>query len=150
MGGLQDTKNELIVVLLGLFGACVGATVAVRRDPCGVGVVVVWHRRTLDQANSDTCLVSLNNTRDFCREPDVDASRLEVFLPFPIELAELGEYNHGRKVASNAQLITRVPHAVCRTRAQALEDDTGYIGRFVSGSEEESNHGHGDGVGELF
>jgi hypothetical protein len=136
-------------VLLDLLGTGVGTAVTVRWDPSAVWIVVVLHGCALDQFDGDTSLVSLDDACDFSGKPDVHASRLEVLLPSTVEFAKLREHNHGREIACDTQIVRWKPHTVCGARAETFEDDTRHVGSFVSSSEEESNHGHGDSVGKF-
>jgi hypothetical protein len=137
-------------MLFGLFGTGVSTAVAVRWDPFGIRVVVVGHWCALDQADGDTGLVSLDHASNFSRKPDIDTARLEILFPSSVEFAELGEHDHRREVTCDTLVVGRIPHTIRGTCTQSFQDDTRYIGRFVPGSEEQSNHGHGDGVGEFF
>lgn len=114
-----------------------------------VGVMRIRHRRALDQPDCNTRLVAFNNLRYFCRKPDIDTPLDQVLSPALVEFAELGEYHHGRQVAGDTVLIRWIPHSVRGTRAEPLENDTGYVGGFVAGTEEQRDHGHGDGVCEF-
>lgn len=149
-GDLQHAEDELVVVFFHFFGASIGASVAVRWNPFAVRVVVVWLWCALDEFDGDTGFISLHNTCDFSGKPDMDTTRFKILLPPSIKFAKLGEDNHRRKIASNAYVIRWIPHAVRWARAKSFEDDAGYIWGFIASSEEEGDHGHGNGVGELF
>ena len=148
-GDLQNAKNQLVVVLFLLL--CIGVIIVlvVIRHMHTVRVMRIRHRRALDQPDCNTSLVTLNNLRHFCRKPDINTPLDQILSPALVEFAELREYHHGRQVASDTVFVWRIPHSVSGTRAEPLENDAGYVGGFVAGTEEQCDHGHGDGVCEF-
>ena len=114
-----------------------------------VGVMRIRHWRTLDQFDGNAGAVSLQHLSDFRRESNINTSLEQILSPALVKLAELGKHDHRWQIASNTVLVWWIPHAVCRASAESLEDDTGDIRSFVSSTQEQRNHRHGNGIGEL-
>lgn len=109
--------------------------------------VLRW--RPLDRLDHDTLPAPLDHLRQLRRQPHLDAPALQILAPVVVEVPEVRKHHHRRRVARDALVVRRIPHAVRRTGAQPLENDARHLRRVVARAQEQRDHRQRHRVREL-
>jgi hypothetical protein len=95
----QNTEDDFVISLFG------DRKIPIRSNR----VVVIGLRSTSSKLNSDAVFGSLWDRHNLGVQTNSNPSALHVVLPLGVELALLGEDDHGREVAGQRMVIHGVP-----------------------------------------